>query len=97
MSEGECAVVKTSLFDLLGRPVEGISSDSGTSQTFAPSETYDDDGLLPSMATVGTSVTKVDAETVDDDGLLPSIADFGTSITGVGPETHDDDGLLPLS
>lgn len=90
-------MVKSNLFELLGQPVTEVRPDAGTSRTLAPAETYDDDGLLPSMATVGTSVTKVDAETVDDDGLLPSIADFGTSITGVGPETHDDDGLLPLS
>lgn len=90
-------MVKTSLFDLLGRPVEEFGSEGGTSQTFAPSETYDDDGLLPSIADVSTSVTKVNAETVDDDGLLPSIADLGTVYTRVEPETYDDDGLLPLS
>ena len=90
-------MAKTSLFDLLGRPVEVTGSEGGTSQTFAPSETYDDDGLLPSIADVGTSVTRVEAKTTDDDGLLPSVADLGTSFTGVDPETYDDDGLLPLS
>lgn len=90
-------MAKASLFELLGRPVARTQPDSGTRLTLAPTETFDDDGLLPSIASVGTLTTRVEAETFDDDGLLPSIADFGTSITGVGPETHDGDGLLPLS
>lgn len=96
LSAREGVVAKTSLFDLLGRAVQGAPTDVGTSRTLAPAETYDDDGLLPSIVDVGTSVTKVDAETVDDDGLLPSLADFSTYFTRVESETHDDDGLLPL-
>lgn len=96
LSAREDVVAKSNLFELLGQPVTEIRPDAGTSRTLAPAETYDDDGLLPSMADVGTSVTKVEAETADDDGLLPSIADFATSITRVESETRDDDGLLPL-
>lgn len=90
-------MVKTSLFELLGRPVEGAVAHGGTKQTFAPSETYDDDGLLPSIVDMSTSVTRVTAETADDDGFLPSIADLGTAYTREEPETYDDAGLLPLS
>lgn len=65
-------MAKTSLFELLGRPAAANSLGGGTSQTFAPSETYDDDGLLPSVADLSTRITRVESETYDDDGLLPT-------------------------
>ncbi|WP_419921981.1 hypothetical protein [Candidatus Poriferisodalis sp.] len=61
---------KANLFDLLGRPVSETSLGAGTLVTDSP-ETYDDNGLLPSVMDHSTSITRVTGETYDDDGLLP--------------------------
>ena len=68
---------RTNLFELLGRPVAAAGSDSGTQYTASP-ETFDDAGLLPSIADCGTLHTRDAMETYDDDSMLPSVADYGT-------------------
>lgn len=60
----------TSLFELLGHAVLGLTSDQGTYYTDSP-ETYDDAGLLPGIEECGTRFTRADFETYDDDSLLP--------------------------
>ncbi|MDE0269297.1 MAG: hypothetical protein OXI96_09770 [Acidimicrobiaceae bacterium] len=85
----------TNLFELLGRPVEAVVSDSGTSLTFISAETYDDDSLLPTIEDCGTMVTRA-AETYDDDSLLPTIEDCGTMFMGSDWETHDNDSVQLL-
>ena len=61
---------RISLFELLGQPVSTLSPETGTTFTRSP-ETYDDAGLLPSIADYGTRLTTADWETYDDDALLP--------------------------
>ena len=91
---GEGAVRRTNLFELLGRPVAAVASDRGTLYTDSP-ETYDDAGMLPSIADCGTFVTTTAVETFDDDFVLPSVADCGTLHTRDAMETYDDDSVLP--
>ena len=67
---GERAVRRTNLFELLGRPVAAVASDSGARVTASP-ETYDDAGLLPWIADCGTLETRAAVETYDDDSVLP--------------------------
>ncbi len=85
--------MKANLFELLGRPVGIAASGRGTLVTSSP-ETYDDEGVLPTIADCGTMVTFT-TETYDDDSLLPSIEDCGTMITRSNLETYDDDSVLP--
>ena len=87
---------KTSLFELLGQPVAAAPSDLGTRFTASP-ETYDDAGVLPSVADCGTLVTATPTETYDDDaGVLASLAECGTMITRA-VETYDDHSVLTLA
>ena len=81
------AVVKTNLFELLGRPVEAVASNRGTLITDSP-ETYDDAGVLPTIADSGGMITKA-VETHDDDSMLPAIENCGTLITRSNLETDE--------
>ncbi len=85
---------RTNLFELLGRPVATAPTDRGTLFTDSP-ETYDDSGMLPSVADCGTVLTATPVETYEDDAALPSVADCGTVITKA-VETYDDHSVLPL-
>ena len=83
------------LFELLGRPVPNVASDSGTRVSASP-ETYDDAGVPPSVADVGTAITRA-AETYDDSMVIESVAERGTLVTRSNMETYDDDSVLPLT
>ena len=87
-------MTKINLFELLGRPVETVSSGGGTPVT-GSADACGDRGVQPSIEDSGTGVTRM-AETRDEhDVMLALIEDSGTRVTRSNLETYDDDSVLP--
>lgn len=88
------------LYEYLGVDVTG-GPDDGTSATFTPRETYDDDpGLgLFDLRDGSTTHTRTDNETYDDDPGLEGLGvlDMSTDRSGSPGETYDDLGFEQLA